>query len=113
KTVVVYYWASWNGQTATDFAKLKTLQGTFGSKGLEVVTVNLDNSAGEALAYLSKNPLAATHVYQQPGGLDSPLATNYGVMVLRNLFLVNAEGNVASRTVQMANLEDELKKLIK
>jgi thiol-disulfide isomerase/thioredoxin len=113
KTVVVYYWASWNGQCAGDFAKLKNLLGTYGPKGLEVVTVNLDNSPGEAASFLAKNALAATHLYQQPGGLDSPLATSYGVMVLPNLFLVNAEGNVASHTVQIANLEEELKKLVK
>ena len=51
-----------------------------------------------------------THVYQQ-GGLDSPLAVNYGVMVLPNLFLVAPDGTVANRSVQMANLEDELKKV--
>ena len=47
-----------------------------------------------------------------PGGLEDPLATNYGIMVLPNIFLVGKDGKVVSRTVQMNTLEDEIKKLI-
>jgi thiol-disulfide isomerase/thioredoxin len=112
KVVVVYYWASWNGQCVGDFAKLKLLLDTYGDKGLDLVTVNLDSTPEEALAYLSKAPAPGTHLYQ-PGGLDSPLATQYGVMGLPNLFLVNAEGKVLSRTVQIANLEDVVKTHLK
>jgi thiol-disulfide isomerase/thioredoxin len=111
KVVVVYYWASWNNQCAADFAKLKQLQATHGGKGLEVVCVNLDATPAEATAFLQKNPGPATHLYQ-PGGLESPLALQYGVMVLPNMFLVNKEGKVTSRTVQMGSLEDEVKKLL-
>jgi hypothetical protein len=112
KTVVVYYWASWNPQIADDFKKLKTLMGTYSSKGVELVCINLDNAAGEAVNFLKTNPMAATHLYQS-GGLDSPLATQYGVMVLPNLFVVNTDGKVTSRNAQVASLEDELKKLTK
>jgi hypothetical protein len=112
KVVVVYYWASWNQQCAADFFKLKTLMNTHGSKGLEVVCVNLDNTPAEAMTYLQKTPTPGTHVNQPPGGLDSPLAVNYGVMVLPNLFLVGRDGKVVSHTIQMSGLEDEIKKLM-
>lgn len=112
KTVVVYYWASWNQQCLGDFAKLKLLLGAYAAKGLELVCVNLDTTADEALAFLKKSPAPGTHLHQ-PGGLDSPLATRYGVVVLPNLFLVGPDGKVASRTVQISTLEDEIKKLIK
>ena len=112
KVVVVYYWASWNQQCAADFDKLKTIVSANGGKGVELVTVNLDNSAGEAVNFLRGKPIASTHLYQQPGGLDCPLAVNYGVMVLPNLFLVGRDGKVVSHTVQMSGLEDEIKKLM-
>jgi hypothetical protein len=112
KTVVVYYWASWNQQCAADFFKLKTLVNTYGSKGLEVVCVNLDNTQADAISYLQRTPTPGTHLYQQPGGLDGPLAVQYGVMVLPNLFLVGPNGKVVSHTVQMSGLEDEIKKLM-
>ena len=44
--------------------------------------------------------------------LESPLAVQYGVMVLPNLFLVGRDGKVVSHTVQMSGLEDEIKKLM-
>jgi thiol-disulfide isomerase/thioredoxin len=112
KVVVIYYWASWNQQCAADFLKLKALTNSYGSKGLEVVTVNLDNAAQEAVSYLQQTPAPGTHLYLQPGGLDGALATHYGVMVLPNLFLVGRDGKVVSHNVQMGGLEDEVKKLM-
>ncbi len=111
KVVVVYYW--WNGQeAASDFGKLKRLLETYGAKGLALVTVNLDGSAAEAHRFLASNPSAGTHLYEA-GGLESKLATSYGVQVLPNTFLVGKDGKVVSRNVQINNLEDEVKKLLK
>jgi hypothetical protein len=111
KVVVVYYW--WNGQAAvSDFGKLKRLLETYGAKGVELVTVNLDGKAEEAQRFLQSNPSGGTHLYEA-GGLESKLATSYGVQVLPNTFLVGKDGKVVSRSVQINNLEDEVKKLLK
>src|SRR6185369_5280679 len=67
KIVVVYYWASWNQQCAPDFFKLKTLQGLYGSKGLELVCVSLDNSEADAQKFIADAQAPGTHLYQQPG----------------------------------------------
>jgi thiol-disulfide isomerase/thioredoxin len=112
KVLVVYYWASWNGQCVGDFAKLKLLLNTYGPKGLELVCVNLDNTADEAKSFLDRSPSPGVQLFQ-PGGLESRLAKQYGIMVLPNLFLVGKDGKVVSRTVQMSNLEEEVKKLVK
>ncbi len=113
KVVVVYYWASWNQQTVGDLAKLKLLLSTYGSKGLELVCVNLDRSAAEARDYLQRSPSPGVQLFEAGGLEESPLARQYGIMVLPNLFLVNRDGKVASRTVQMNNLEEEVKRLLK
>ncbi|MBV9126168.1 MAG: redoxin domain-containing protein [Planctomycetes bacterium] len=110
KMVIVYYWASWNQQCVGDFARLKLLLNTYGSKGLELVCINLDNAPPEAGANQDRPP--GTQLFQ-PAGLDSPLAVQYGVMVLPSLFLVDRDGKVLSRTVQIGTLEDEIKKLLK
>jgi thiol-disulfide isomerase/thioredoxin len=112
KVVVVYYWASWNGQCANDFSKLKTLSLAFASKGVDVLTVNLDGTAEEARAFLARNPAPGTHLYQA-GGLEGKLATDYGVMVLPSIFLVSKEGKVLSRNLHINSVEDELKKHLK
>jgi thiol-disulfide isomerase/thioredoxin len=110
KNVIVYYWASWNGQCVGDFAKLKQILEAH--KDAALVTVNLDTTVEEAKAFLTRSPVVGTHLYQ-PGGLDSPPATQYGVMGLPSVFLVGKDGKVVSHTVQVATLEEELKKLSK
>jgi thiol-disulfide isomerase/thioredoxin len=111
KVVVVYYWASWNAQGTSDFTKLANLIKTYGGKGVELVTVNLDTDPQSAASALrAAQAPGSAHLFQA-GGLDSPLAVQYGVTVLPNLFLVGKDGKVVSRTVQMNTLEDEVKKL--
>ena len=112
KVVVVYYWTSRNPESVGDFARLKVLLNTYTAQGLVLVSVNLDNSPPEAGSAPAINGVPGVHLFA-PGGLDSPLATQYGLMFLPNMFLVNKEGKVVSRTVQMNNLEEEVKKLVK
>ncbi|HEY8504760.1 MAG TPA: thioredoxin-like domain-containing protein, partial [Gemmataceae bacterium] len=111
KVVIVYYWASWNQQTASDFARLKGLLDAH--EGVELVTVNLDTGDAEAINFLRGHPVPGTHLHQPPGGLESPLATQYGVLVLPNMFLVGKDGKVVNRNAQIVTLEDDLKKLTK
>jgi thiol-disulfide isomerase/thioredoxin len=110
KNVVVYYWASWNGTCTADFAKLKALMDA--NPDFAVLGVNLDTKIEDAQAFLKKNPAPGAHLYQ-PGGLEGALAARYGVMVLPSMFLVGKDGKVVNRTLQVGNLEDELKKLKK
>jgi thiol-disulfide isomerase/thioredoxin len=116
KVVIVYYWASWNQQCAADFLKLQTLVNSYGAKGLEIVCINVDNTAAAAQAFIQRTQAPGIHLFEQPaagqsGGLDSPLALQYGVTVLPNMFLVGRDGKVVSHAIQMSGLEDEIKKL--
>jgi hypothetical protein len=112
KVVAVYYWASWNSQSPGDFAKLKSLAETYGPKGFDVVCVNLDNSADEGRKFVRSAPAVGTQVYGT-GGLEGKMATEYGITVLPNLFLVGRDGKVVNRSAQIANVEEEIKKLTK
>jgi hypothetical protein len=112
KVVIVYYWASWIQQSIGDFARLKDLHSRYQSQGVELVCINLDNSPPEAKDAQSRVSPPGIQLFA-PGGLESSLATQYGIMVLPNMFLVGKNGNVVSRTVQVGNLEDEIKKLLK
>jgi hypothetical protein len=113
KMVVVYYWGGWNKQRCVgDFATLKLLLDSYAGK-VAVVCIGLDNSVNEARAFLQQVHAPGIHVFQ-PGGLDSPLATQYGIMFLPHLFLVDKDGKVLSRSVQqVSSLESELKKHLK
>ncbi len=112
KVVIVYYWASWNSQCVGDFAKLKLLMDTYSGKGVELVSLNLDNNVEDARTYLKRSPAPGVHMHQ-PGGLEGKLATDYGVLVLPSLFLVGKDGKVVSHNVQVGTLDEEIKKLMK
>lgn len=112
KAVVVFYWASWSNQFAADAERLKELAAKYSSKGLEVVTVNLDDDAKAAEAAVKATGLPGTHLYAK-GGLDgSPLAAGYGVMVVPHLMVAGKDGKVLNRNAQLATLEDDLKKAV-
>src|SRR5262249_29385332 len=87
--VVVYYWAGWNGTAAADFEKLKAL--TTANKDVVVLSINLDNTTEEAKAAVKKAATVGTTVYV-PGGLDSKLATDYGISVLPAVFVLSKDG---------------------
>jgi hypothetical protein len=111
KLVVVYYWASWNDEPTSDFTKLKRVLDANG-KNVDLLCVNLDSSAEEARKAVTKLAAPGTHLYQA-GGLEGKLATDYGILGLPNLFLVGKDGKVLSRSLQINNLEDEIRKQLK
>ena len=110
KVVIVYYWASWNGQAASDFTKLKAIAES-NPREVEIVSVNLDTTVDEAKAFVSKNAPVGTHLYQT-GGLDSRPATQYGITVLPSLFLVGKDGKCVNKSAQLGTMDDEVKKLL-
>ena len=111
KLVIVYYWASWNGSATSDFAKLKSILDK-GEGKVAVLGVNVDSKPEEGKAFAQKHSVPGTHIYT-PGGLESKLATQYGVMVLPGVFLVGKDGKVLNKAAQMGNIEDEVKKQLK
>lgn len=112
KATAVYYWASWSTTLADDARKLRDLEKAFAGKGLEIVTVNLDDDAKAAEAAARNANLPGKHLHAA-GGLDrSPLAAQYGIMVVPHIILAGKDGKVTNRNAQIATLEDELKRLL-
>jgi thiol-disulfide isomerase/thioredoxin len=115
KVVVVYYWASYCEVCTGDFARIKQMLSTHGPKGMELVTVNLDDRPEEATKYLQNTPMPGAHLVQPPAtgqaaGLTGPLALQYGINGLPSMFLVGKDGKVISTKMQINDLEDAVKK---
>jgi len=95
-----------------DFATLRLLLDTYAGK-LAVVCVNLDNTVDDARSLLQRVQAPGVHLFQA-GGLESPLATQYGMMFLPHQALVDKDGKVLSRAVQqVSSLDAELKRRLK
>jgi len=110
KVVLVHYWATWADPCKPDLATIKSMQAKYG-QGFLPVGVNLDGEAKEAAAYARKEKLSWPQLFE-PGGLDSPLAVNLGVLTLPTMILIGKDGRVINRSINAGELDAELKKLL-
>jgi len=113
KSVLVVFWASWGGQSVRrELPDLVKLHDKYQGKGLEIVGVSLDNERGDLEAYLKEQPMSWPQIFE-PGGIDSRLATEYGIISLPTMFLIDGQGKVVNRSLRTASeVERQLDKLL-
>ncbi|HZZ80181.1 MAG TPA: thioredoxin-like domain-containing protein [Gemmataceae bacterium] len=116
KVVVVYYWASYGDQYQDDFAKMNRILTAAAKQNVELVAINLDPDAARAKAAVAKANAPGTHLFQAPpnnasGVSSSPLATQYGIHILPTVFMIDRNGRVSNRSLQVGDIETELKKV--
>ncbi len=111
KVVLVQYWATWSGPAKADMAVLKELWNKYG-RSFMVVGVSLDNDVKDLNAYLAENPLPWPQIYEE-GGLDSRPANVFGILTVPTMILLDQQGKVVSRNIAVADVESEVKKLLK
>ena len=112
KVVVIQYWATNCEPCKADMAVLKDLSGKYGPAAFTVLGVNLDNDMQAMSGYLSENRIAWPQIFEE-GGRDSRLAVELGILSLPTMLLLDQEGKVVSRNITAAELDGELKKLIR
>ncbi len=110
--VLVHYWATWCQPCKNDMAIMKELQKEFAGQKFEIVGVNLDAQPDELVKFFRKEKPRWTHLYEE-GGLDSRLAADMGVFTLPVMLLVDERGRVVNRQVHGAQLEKEIRALLK
>jgi len=114
KVVILYFGASWNQRNLDELAKLKLLADTYGSRGLELVTVSLDTRPEDALTIIQKGKIPGIHLHSpMGGGQEGKLTTELGIVVVPHLFLIGKDGKVINRNAQMMALEEEVKKALR
>jgi thiol-disulfide isomerase/thioredoxin len=111
KVVLIHYWATWCEPCKADMVLLKDLYAKRGGREFEIIGVCLDEKEANPKRYLAENRFPWKHVHE-PGGLDSRLANEMGVMTLPLMVLVDQQGNVAHHNIHAgAELEAELGRL--
>lgn len=109
--VVVHWWSTECEPCKVDLAQIRELQGRYGPKKLAVVGIALDGDKARLAKFLQAKPIPWPQIHE-PGGLDSRLAEEFGVLALPTMFLVDAAGNVADRNVSITDLERKLEALV-
>ena len=109
--VLVHYWSTDCEPCKVDLAQIRELQAKYGPTKFAVVGVGLDSDKAKLVKFLQAKPLPWPQLHE-PGGLDSRLAEEFGVLALPTMVLVGADGTVLDRNVSITGLEKRLDELI-
>ncbi len=111
KTLLIAFWATWAQPVKRDMPELTRIYEKNKAKGFEILGVCVDNEAKSLEDFLKDSPLKWSQVYE-PGGMDGRLATEFGVILLPTMILVDAEGKVINRNIRSAaDLDVQLEKV--
>lgn len=113
KPVLAVFWASWGGQSVRrELPDLLKLQEKHQGKGLAIVGISLDNDKADLESFIKEQHIPWPQIFE-PGGIDSRLATEYGIISLPTIFLIDGQGKVVSRGLRTAaEAERQIDKLL-
>jgi thiol-disulfide isomerase/thioredoxin len=112
RVVLVHYWSTWCEPCKRDLQTLKALQAKFFKSGFSLIGVSLDSDARLLDQFIRAQQLAWPQLHE-PGGLDSRLANELGILTLPTMILIDKSGRVVRRNVHAGEVETELEKLLK
>ncbi len=112
KAVLVMYWATWCQPCTEELPQLRALYNQYASQGFEIIGISLDMTNDAIPEYLKQHKVTWPQIYQ-PGGLESPLAVQYGVFSPPVMILLDKEGKAVSRNITVAELKNQLPAIFK
>jgi thiol-disulfide isomerase/thioredoxin len=117
KVYLVVFWNSGFVTSEEDIPQLRALYRDNKKNGFEIIGVALESNKAVAIDYVKKHEMSWPQIFQQGtqnqvGGIDSPLAVQFGIISFPTMFLVNKEGKVVSRNASMTEIKTELPGLL-
>lgn len=113
QVVYVDFWASWCGPCRESFPWMNAMQAKYGTQGLRIVAVNVDQKPDDMKAFLKDFP-ASFDVVPDPKG-EQPKA--WGVKGMPTAYLLDAQGVVRKvhqgfKRAQADELEASIRELL-
>lgn len=110
KTLLILFWNSEATQFKNDLEAYSALIQKYRDRNFQILGVNLDPDKAAMDAFLKRTGLAWPQIHE-PGGMDSRLADEYGILTLPTMFLVDPQGKVLNRSLRTpAEVERHLEK---
>lgn len=108
KVVLVEFWASYCMVCTEEHCYyFKPLYNTFKDKGFEIYSVSIDSSANNWLKMIDRNELDWIQVSDLMG-TDSPIAKQFAVNALPTNYLLDQDGKIIAKNVDVSKLEETL-----
>ncbi len=112
KVVLVEFWASYCMMCTHEHCYyFKPLYDTYKDKGFEIYSVSADSSATNWVHAIEKDTLNWIHVSDLMGN-DSPVIQKYDVNGLPTNYLLDQDGKIVARNIEVEKLEETLTALL-
>ena len=108
KFTVIDFWASWCKPCRNQSPALVELYNTYKSQDVNIVSVSLDRTSKRWLEAIEDDGLNWTHVSNLKHWQD-PIAEEYNVRSIPELFLIDDNGTVLARSHDLASIKSILK----
>jgi len=113
KVTIIDFWASWCKPCRVENPNLVNLYNTYQSKGLEIISVSLDQKTQKEawITAIEKDQLSWFNVSNLKSWQD-PIARTYGVNSIPATFIIDENGTVISEGLRGAALVAKIKALL-
>ena len=111
KATLIDFWASWCPPCRQENPNVVALYNDFHSKGLNIISVSLDEFADKWKQAIEQDKLTWTQVSNLKEMKD-PIAVQYGVTQIPTTFLLDASGKVVAIDLRDEDLKAKIKELL-
>ncbi|GAB4455623.1 MAG: hypothetical protein OHK0029_12110 [Armatimonadaceae bacterium] len=104
KVLLLDFWATWCGPCIAELPNVRKVYEKYHGKGLEIVSISLDDSRKEVDAFLQKQAMPWTHVWDDQ--TQSPaIAQKYGVQAIPLMIVIGRNGKISAVNPRGPELE--------
>ncbi|WP_309640518.1 redoxin domain-containing protein [Flavobacterium sp.] len=112
KVTVIDFWASWCKPCRAENPNMVTLYKEFHAKGLNIISVSLDEDGTKWKEAIAKDQLTWAQVSNLKN-FEDPIANSYGIKLIPSTFVLDASGKVVAKDLRGAELKAKVAELLK
>ena len=111
KVTVIDFWASWCKPCRQENPNMVALYKEFHAKGLNIVSVSLDEKAEEWKKAIAADKLTWTNISNLKD-FEDPIAVQYAIKLIPSTIVVDAAGKVVAKDLRGAELKAKIASLL-